>query len=224
MFPIGPLTTPRLRGCSKHFGRKHDYQPARQSFRRNLHDDGRKTFHNRASSPIHFIHVCSKHEQVLPMIVTHGWPGFVIKQLKIIGSLTNPEAHGGHAADVFHIVVPSLPGYGFSGKPAAAGWVPERVARTWIRADEAGFGRKTAIGVRPSRNLWAHRRHARLLGIHTSVPGAVPTEIDKAAWRARLQEANDENLSEHLHHLLVRLDGHVEPGGSADCINSRSAT
>jgi pimeloyl-ACP methyl ester carboxylesterase len=94
------------------------------------------------------------------MIVTHGWPGSVIEQLKIIGPLTNPEAHGGHATDVFHIVVPSLPGYGFSGKPAAAGWVPERVARTWTALmKRLGFGRKTAIGVRSSRNSWAHKRH-----------------------------------------------------------------
>jgi pimeloyl-ACP methyl ester carboxylesterase len=129
-----------------------------------------------------FIHVRSKHEQALPMIVTHGWPGSVIEQLKIIGPLTNPEAHGGHATDVFHMVVPSLPGYGFSGKPAAAGWVPERVARTWTALmKRLGFGRRTAIGVRSSRNSWAHKRHPGLLGIHTSVPGAVPPDIDKAA-------------------------------------------
>jgi pimeloyl-ACP methyl ester carboxylesterase len=80
---------------------------------------------------IHFIHVRSQHEHALPMIVTHGWPGSVIEQLKIIGPLTNPEAHGGHASDAFHLVIPSLPGYGFSGKPSTAGWGPERIARTW---------------------------------------------------------------------------------------------
>ena len=80
---------------------------------------------------IHFIHVRSKHEHALPMIVTHGWPGSVIEQLKIIGPLTDPETHGGHASDAFHLVIPSLPGYGFSGKPSTAGWGPERIARTW---------------------------------------------------------------------------------------------
>src|SRR3989442_2222445 len=79
---------------------------------------------------IHFIHVRSKHEHALPMIVTHGWPGSVIEQLKIIGPLTDPEAHGGHASDAFHLIIPSLPGYGFSGKPSTVGWGPERIART----------------------------------------------------------------------------------------------
>ena len=105
----------------------------------------------------------------------------VIEQLKIIGPLTNPKAHGGHATDVFHIVVPSLPGYGFSGKPAAADWVPERVARTWT-----ALMKRLGLGC-------AHRAtHGRtggtpeLLGIHTSVPGSVPTNIDKAALAGAL--------------------------------------
>src|SRR3984893_3273102 len=80
---------------------------------------------------IHFIHVRSKHEHALPLIVTHGWPGSVIEQLKIIDPLTDPEAHGGQASDAFHLVIPSLPGYGFSGKPSTAGWGPERIARSW---------------------------------------------------------------------------------------------
>ena len=81
---------------------------------------------------IHFIHVRSKHENALPLIVTHGWPGSVIEQLKIIDPLTNPTAHGGSAADAFHLVIPSMPGYGFSGKPTATGWDPARIARAWI--------------------------------------------------------------------------------------------
>ena len=80
---------------------------------------------------IHFIHVRSKHENALPMIVTHGWPGSIIEQLKIIGPLTNPTAHGASASDAFHLVIPSLPGYGFSGKPTTTGWDPIRIARTW---------------------------------------------------------------------------------------------
>ena len=80
---------------------------------------------------IHFIHVRSKHENALPMIVTHGWPGSIIEQLKIIEPLTNPTAHGGSAADAFHLVIPSLPGYGFSGKPTAPGWNPVSIAKAW---------------------------------------------------------------------------------------------
>ena len=80
---------------------------------------------------IHFIHVRSKHENALPMIVTHGWPGSIIEQLKIIDPLTNPTAHGGSASDAFDVVIPSLPGYGFSGKPTAPGWTPDRIARAW---------------------------------------------------------------------------------------------
>ncbi len=82
---------------------------------------------------IHFIHVRSRHPNALPLIVTHGWPGSVIEQMKIIDPLTNPTAHGGKAEDAFDIVVPSLPGYGFSGKPAATGWDPQRIARAWTQ-------------------------------------------------------------------------------------------
>jgi pimeloyl-ACP methyl ester carboxylesterase len=96
---------------------------------------------------IHFVHVRSKHENALPMIVTHGWPGSVIEQLKIIGPLTNPEAHGGHASDAFHLVIPSLPGYGFSGKPSTVGWGPERIARTWTELmKRLGYAKYVAQG------------------------------------------------------------------------------
>ena len=81
---------------------------------------------------IHFIHVRSKHENALPLIVTHGWPGSVIEQLKIIDPLTNPTAHGGNESDAFHLVIPSMPGYGFSGKPTTTGWGPERITRAWV--------------------------------------------------------------------------------------------
>jgi hypothetical protein len=81
---------------------------------------------------IHFIHVRSQHEDALPLIVTHGWPGSIIEQLKIIEPLTNPTAHGASGADAFHLVIPSLPGYGFSGKPATTGWDPTRIARAWV--------------------------------------------------------------------------------------------
>ncbi|WP_143169609.1 epoxide hydrolase family protein, partial [Rhodococcus jostii] len=81
---------------------------------------------------IHFIHVRSKHENALPLIVTHGWPGSIVEQLKIIEPLTNPTAHGGDASDAFHLVIPSMPGYGFSGKPTTTGWGPDRIARAWV--------------------------------------------------------------------------------------------
>src|SRR5215211_1336399 len=81
---------------------------------------------------IHFIHVRSKHENALPLIVTHGWPGSIIEQLKIIGPLANPTAHGGSASDAFHVAIPSMPGYGFSGKPTTTGWDPARIARAWV--------------------------------------------------------------------------------------------
>ena len=103
---------------------------------------------------IHFIHVRSQHEDALPLIVTHGWPGSVIEQIKIIDPLTNPTAHGASASDAFHLVIPSMPGYGFSGKPTTPGWGPDRIARAWVvlmkRLGYTNLWRKAAIGVRSS--------------------------------------------------------------------------
>src|SRR6202521_2078202 len=134
---------------------------------------------------IHFIHVHSKHENALPMIVTHGWPGSIIEQLKIIEPLTNPTAHGGSAADAFHLVIPSLPGYGFSGKPTAPGWNPVSIAKAWVvLMKRLGYKRFVAQGgdwgnaVTEQMSLLGA---PELVGIHTNMPATVPPEIDKAA-------------------------------------------
>jgi pimeloyl-ACP methyl ester carboxylesterase len=134
---------------------------------------------------IHFIHVRSKHENALPMIVTHGWPGSVLEQLKIIEPLTNPTAHGGTAADAFHLVIPSMPGYGFSGKPTTAGWGPERIASAWdVLMQRLGYAKYVAQGGDWGAlitQLMGKQAPPGLIGIHTNMPGAVPVAINRAA-------------------------------------------
>jgi pimeloyl-ACP methyl ester carboxylesterase len=132
---------------------------------------------------IHFIHVRSKNAKALPLIVTHGWPGSIIEQLKIIGPLTNPEAYGGSAADAFDIVIPSLPGHGFSGKPTETGWDPQHIARAWIELmKRLGYTRYVAQGgdwgnaVTEQMALLAP---PELLAIHTNMPATVPDNIAK---------------------------------------------
>ncbi|WP_138731823.1 epoxide hydrolase family protein [Modestobacter excelsi] len=133
---------------------------------------------------IHFLHVRSRHDDALPLVVNHGWPGSIIEQLKIIDRLTDPTAHGGTAADAFHVVVPSMPGYGFSGKPTSTGWGPERMGRAWAELmQRLGYDRYVAQGgdwgafVVDQMGLQAPEG---LLAVHTNMPATVPADVDRA--------------------------------------------
>jgi pimeloyl-ACP methyl ester carboxylesterase len=130
---------------------------------------------------IHFIHVRSKHESALPLIVTHGWPGSIIEQLKIIDPLTNPTAHGASASDAFHLVIPSIPGYGFSPEPTTLGWDPVRIASAWIALmQRLGYGQFAAQGGdwgASITQLMALQAPTQVLGIHSNMAGTVPADI-----------------------------------------------
>jgi len=134
---------------------------------------------------IHFIHVRSQHEDALPLVVNHGWPGSIIEQLKIIDRLTHPTVHGASAEDAFHVVIPSMPGYGFSGKPTSTGWGPERMGRAWAELmGRLGYDRYVAQGgdwgafVVDQMGLQAPEG---LLAIHTNMPATVPSDVDEAS-------------------------------------------
>ena len=135
---------------------------------------------------IHFIHVRSKHENALPLIVTHGWPGSVVEQLKIVDPLTNPTAHGGNASDAFHLVIPSMPGYGYSGKPTTTGWDVPHIARAWdVLMKRLGYTSYVAQGGDWGAvvvDLMGVQAPKGLLAIHTNMPGIFPADIDGAAF------------------------------------------
>jgi len=156
---------------------------------------------------IHFIHVRSRHSNALPLIVTHGWPGSIIEQLKIIDPLTNPTAHGRNASDAFHVVIPSMPGYGFSGKPTAPGWGPKRIAQAWMTLmKRLGYTRFVAQGGdwgAVVTDVMATLGDPALIGIHTNMPNAVPAEIDAAARAGQPMPAGLASDERHAYEQLA---------------------
>jgi pimeloyl-ACP methyl ester carboxylesterase len=164
---------------------------------------------------IHFIHVRSRHPNTLPIIITHGWPGSIIEQLKLIDPLTNPTAHGASAEDAFDVVIPSLPGYGFSARPAETGWDPDRIARAWAELmKRLGYARYVAQGGdwgSPVTSAMARQAAAGLLGIHINLPATVPPEVAAAIGGGPVPAG----LSEKERAVLEGLMTNAKKGNSA---------
>src|SRR5215207_10071025 len=163
---------------------------------------------------IHFIHVRSEHDNALPLVINHVWPGSIIEQLKIIDRLTDPTAHGGSAEEVFDVVIPSMPGYGFSGKPTGTGWGPERMARAWTELmKRLGYTRYVAQGgdwgafVVDQMGLQAPEG---LLAIHTNMPGVVPADVDKASLAGEPPPSGLSAEERRTYEQLIRTYGQVE--------------
>src|SRR5215203_33338 len=163
---------------------------------------------------IHFIHVRSKHKNALPLIVTHGWPGSIVEQLKIIAPLSDPTAFGGRPEDAFDVIIPSMPGYGFSGKPTSTGWGPERMARAWAELmTRLGYKRYVAQGgdwgafVVDQMGLQAP---AGLLAIHTNMPATVPADVDRASLAGDPPPSGLSAEERRAYDQLIRTYGQVE--------------
>jgi pimeloyl-ACP methyl ester carboxylesterase len=156
---------------------------------------------------IHFIHVRSRHRSAMPLIITHGWPGSVVEMLKVIDPLANPTAHGGSESDAFDVVVPSMPGYGFSGKPATAGWDTQRIARAWVvLMQRLGYARFAAQGGDWGAMITeqiALQAPSEVIGIHTNMPFAMPAEVAKALHSGSPAPAD---LSADEKHAYDQLD------------------
>src|ERR1700704_4100740 len=167
---------------------------------------------------IHFIHVRSDHEDALPLVVTHGWPGSTIEQLKIIDPLTNPTEHGASASDAFHLVIASLPGHGFSGKPTETGWDPIRIARAWVTLiKRLGYSEFVAQGGdwgNAVTEQTALLKPEGLLGIHTNMPATVPPEVSKALASGGPKPdglaADEEQAYEILEHFFATGVGYAQ--------------
>ena len=189
---------------------------------------------------IHFIHARSRHPNALPVIVTHGWPGSVTEQLKIIGPLTDPTAHGGRAQDAFDVVIPSMPGYGFSGKPTATGWNPERIGRAWAelmkRLGHTWYVAQGGDWGSPVSSAMAREAPPGLLGIHINLPATVPQDVaailaSGGPAPAGLSEKESAAFELARHVLqeaqsLRRNDGHASSGDrpSLDGLSSRACS
>jgi len=164
---------------------------------------------------IHFIHVRSKHKDALPLIVTHGWPGSIVEQLKIIEPLTNPTAHGGSAADAFDVVIPSLPGYGFSGKPTPTndGWEPAKIARAWVvLMKRLGYTRFVAQGGdwgSAITEAMGAQAAPELAGIHVNIPSTVPPEVFQALAGGGPPPANLSADEKHAYEQLATFNRHL---------------
>ena len=175
---------------------------------------------------IHFIHVRSKHKNALPVIITHGWPGSIIEQLKIIGPLTDPTAFGGKAEDAFDVIIPSLPGYGFSGKPTTTGWDPQHIAKAWtVLMKRLGYKKFVAQGGDWGNAIteqMALQAPPELIGIHTNMPASVPADVAKAL---QFNDPAPSNLSADEKHAYDQLDFFYKHGlGYANEMANRPQT